>query len=113
MSRGRPHRTHARPEPMPFDHHTVWVALWVLTHHSTGGIPVTASEVAEHVRQSRPRTNTKVPVTHNDLVAVRARLLELVAAGNAEECAERPNYTGRRARMFIALTEPPAVDPLT
>lgn len=100
------HRPHAKHEPSPFTEPAVWHSVAALTM-GTQTSPVTAQEVAQHVRTLHPRTTSGPVVTHNDLINVRRHLEQLVKAGHAEHGCERPNSTGQRPRQYRCLTLPP------
>jgi hypothetical protein len=103
--RARSHRAHAKPEPMPFDVDTVWRALWSLTS-GRADVPVTADEVAHHVRSAHPRTDGARMITHNDLIACRRILDQLLRDGVASSGADRPATTGRRPRTYFTDRPP-------
>jgi len=104
-ARRRAHRTHAKPEPMPFVIGTVWRALWSLSG-GPGDVPVTADEVAHYIRSAHPRSAGMMMITHNDLIACRRILDQLVGNGTATRGADRPAVTGRRPRTYFTQHEP-------
>lgn len=101
MRKRKTHRPYTPKEPLPFTEPVVLAALVYLSAPPQGS-PVTANEVAAHIRKHHPRQHARRAITHIDLMAVRKTLNVLVADGAASECAERPALTGRRARMYAA-----------
>ncbi|MCO4098769.1 MAG: hypothetical protein HEQ38_05040 [Gemmatimonas sp.] len=91
---------------MPFDVDSMWRALRSLTS-GPADVPVTADEVAHQVRSAHPRTAGARIVTHNDLIACRRILDQLILDGVASSGADRPAITGRWPRTYLA-NQPPA-----
>lgn len=98
----RPYRSR---EPIPALEEAVIAALMTLTGPARE--PATALEVATEIRAQHPRQRGRGVPTARDVEIVRRTCLQLVANGQAEECAERPVSTGRRPRMFCIIVPLP------